>query len=36
MEHVDEFLKERDMILVKASHGMGFADLVKFLEKKEM
>lgn len=34
MEHADEFLREKDMILVKASHGMGFERLVEFLSNK--
>ena len=28
-----EILKQNDTILVKASHGMGFSDIVEFLKK---
>ena len=34
-ENADNILKEKDTILVKASHGMEFPEIVEWLSKKE-
>ena len=33
--HMEEILKEQDIILIKASHGMGFAEVVEALKQEK-
>ena len=32
-KHLKEIIKPQDTILLKASHGMGFADIVSWFER---